>query len=132
MLQVRVIRAIIAAALAFAWVPLTAHCSISALPGFEFFRCSVEESHASHDSGGSGEPCNDGGCCAVESAKYQSSRQQPLEPIAPASVPPIEDPVVLLRTRPAEVCLGVLTAAPPELPVGWQFSLRAALPVRAP
>lgn len=132
LLKVRVFHAIIAAALAFAWLPLASHCSISTLPGFEFFRCSVEETHASHDSGGAGDPCRDGGCCAVESAKYQSTRQQPLDPIAPATVPPTEQSVVLLRPLPAEVCLGVLTAAPPELPVGWQFSLRTALPVRAP
>lgn len=131
-LSVRAFRAIIAAALAFAWLPLASHCSISTLPGFEFFRCSVEETHASHDSGGSGDPCGDRGCCAVESAKYQSTRQQPLDLIAPASILPIEPSCVLVLPLPVQVRLGILTAAPPELPVGWQFSLRAALPVRAP
>lgn len=131
----RAIRAIIAVALAFAWLPLASHCSISTLPGFEFFRCSVEETHASHGSGGSGDPCGDSGCCAVESSKYQSTRQQPQDLIDPASILPIEPSCasyLLVLPLPVQVCLGILTTAPPELPVGWQFSLRAALPVRAP
>ena len=125
----RAIRAIIAVALAFAWLPLASHCSLSNLPGFEFFRCSVEETHSSHDSG---EPCQDGGCCAVESAKYQSNRQQPLVLSTLELVAPIEASVVLVLPLPAQVCLGILSAAPPELRVGWQFSFRTALPVRAP
>ena len=132
LLWVRTVRAIVAAILAFAWLPLASHCSLSALQGFEFFRCSVEEAHASHDSDGSGEPCDDGGCCAVESAKYQTNRQQALEPIAFESGVSLTPRVVAPRVLFPQVCLGVLTAAPPDIPVGWRFSQRTALPVRAP
>jgi hypothetical protein len=118
--------------LALAWVPLMSHCRIEALTDLEIFSCSTEEHHSTDDSG---EPCGDDDtCCAVEFAKYQSPRQQEIVPVASLLIEPGADFCAAAATipLPAELCLGILTAAPPDMPVGWQFSLRAALPVRAP
>jgi hypothetical protein len=118
--------------LALAWVPLMSHCRIEALTDLEILSCSTEDHHSTDDSG---EPCGDDDtCCAVEFAKYQSPRQQEIVPVAAMLIEPVADFCAATATLPlpAEVCLGILTAAPPDMPVGWQFTLRAALPVRAP
>lgn len=114
--------------LAFAWVPLTAHCQMEAVPGFEFLRCSTDTQSTSE----TGDPCKDGGCCSVETAKYQAHRNQETGPVALVAILVANNFGVAEKSLPAEVCLGILTAAPPHLPTSWQFSLRAALPVRAP
>ena len=125
---VRIFRTMMVVLLALAWVPLTSHCSIEAVPGFEFLRCStdVQSSNEGND------PCKEGGCCAVESAKYQSPRHQEITPVVFVAILPADTFGVVEQSLPAEVSLGILTAAPPELPASWQFSLRTALPVRAP
>lgn len=118
--------------LALAWVPLMSHCRIEALTNLELLSCSTDEQHSTEDAG---EPCGDDDtCCAIEFAKYQSPRHQDLVPVAALAIQPVADFCSATATLPlpAEVCLGILTAAPPDLPVGWQFTLRAALPVRAP
>jgi hypothetical protein len=129
---VRTLRTWMVLLLALAWVPLMSHCRIEALTDLELFSCSTDEHHSTEDSG---EPCGDDDtCCAVEFAKYQSPRQQEIVPVAAMAILPAADfcsasaPLPL----PAEVCLGILTAAPPDLPVSWQFIYRAALPPRAP
>jgi hypothetical protein len=35
-------------------------------------------------------------------------------------------------TPPLEIRQGILTAAPPDFAIPWQFTFRAALPARAP
>jgi hypothetical protein len=125
---VRTLRTWIVVLLAIAWVPLASHCRIEAVPGFEFFRCSADAQTS--DQGG--DPCKDSGCCTVESAKYQSPRQQEIIPINLVAILPADNFRILEQSLPADISLGILTAAPPELSASWQFSLRTALPVRAP
>ncbi len=117
----------IVALLALAWVPLTSHCKIEALPGFEFLRCLTDAQTANEG----GDPCQDGNCCAVESAKYQSPRQQEVVPVVVSLLSACNFGLVE-QSLPAEVGLGVLSATPPDLPTSWQFSYRTSLPVRAP
>jgi hypothetical protein len=100
------------------------------MPGFEFLRCgTTADAEASHEHE---DPCGEGDCCTVESAKYHSPRQQEIAPLVWLAVLPANPLDVLEHSLPPEVSLGVLTAAPPELQSSWQFSLRMALPVRAP
>ena len=125
---VRTLRTVIVALLALAWVPLTSHCILESIPGLEFLRCACDTQLPSS----SGDPCQDDGCCAVESAQYQSPRQQDLIPIVVFAIIPAEVFGVLQPSLPPEVSLGIVTSAPPDLTTSWQFSLRTALPVRAP
>jgi len=114
--------------LALTWVLLTSHCKIEVMPGFEFLRCAADV----QPSNEGGDPCKDAGCCSIESAQYQAPRQQEIAPILVFAVVPADSLGVVERSLPKEVSLGILTAAPPELPTSWQFLSRTALPVRAP
>jgi len=115
--------------LALVWVPLTSHCRMEALPGLEFFRCAAEAQAPAEQ----GDPCDEGSCCPLETAQYQASRQDDALPILLDGLLTYSDSFgVIERSLPPEVCVGVLTAAPPELPASWQFYLRAAPRPRAP
>lgn len=129
--RLRSVRRILVLMLALLWVPLTAHCRIASVPGLEFLRCSSDQDH--HDGKGksSDEDC---GCCVQEHGKYSSSRWEKHIPefqadlIADSALP---DAWCELAREESE---GVLTAAPPPPPLDscWVFTLRLALPVRAP
>jgi len=114
--------------LAAAWLPLAAHCRLESLPGLAFLSCADEKAcHQGTDSPGSGE------CCSFESAEYFLPSHQPdVSPALVLALPPFESPTELVRGLPESVALGVLTAAPPDLPASWQFAFRTALPPRAP
>lgn len=124
----RIFRTLLLALLALAWVPLTSHCQIEAALGLDFLRCSTDEQAAT----GGGDPCKDEGCCSFEFAKYQSPRQQDVAPVVLLAIVPTDNIDVEDRSLPAQTCLGILTAAPPDLTSSWQFSFRTALPPRAP
>lgn len=116
---------------ALTWVLLTSHCMIEAMDGFEFLRCATDI-HAPSDSESGGDPCKDTGCCSIESAKYHAPRPHGLAPVVALVIVPADSFGVVEKSLPKEVSLGILTAAPPELPTSWQFLFRTALPVRAP
>ncbi len=134
--------------LALAWVLLSSHCRIEALPGLAFLSCGSEvytagltptgghdQDHESNDSNECGDPCTEKGCCSIESAKFHAPRQHDVAPVAPATLiglVPSDGFGPFELSIPVEVGRGLLTATPPELPSSWQFFLRAALPVRAP
>ena len=107
------------------WLPATVHCELESVPGLKFLRCAADGQNPNGD-------CKDDGCCAVEKSQYKSE-QVPLTvqspDLLPVSLLPILD---VANTLPAEVSLGILTAAPPELHQTWHFVSRMALPVRAP
>ncbi len=102
------------------------HCIFEGVPGFDFLKtCCFVDTGAS-----SPKDCESDGC-VVESGDYRAEEQsvsapQPLLLLALLSsvieVPLIEPQVTSL---PA-------SESPPELPKGWQFSHRTALPPRAP
>lgn len=114
---------------AFVWLPMTSHCRLESVPGFEFLACLTESS--CHGEQSSEKPA-DAGCCSVEKSEYKTEQFRVMLPsphlLAISSVPLLD----LANTLPAEVSIGILTAAPPGLTTSWQFSSRTALPVRAP
>ncbi len=135
--------------LALAWVLLSSHCRIEALPGLGFLSCASEvyaaglapsdgQDHDHKSNNECGDPCTEKGCCSIESAKFHAPRQHGLAPVAPVAVlgiVPVDglgsiDPFEL--SLPAQVGRGVLASVPPEWPSSWRFILRTALPVRAP
>jgi hypothetical protein len=126
-MRVRSLRSILLVFLALAWVPLTSHCKWETLSDFELFHCA---DNVATDSC-AGEPCDEDTCCAVEFVPYAPPRPQDGLP-ACAVILPADLPTALVQSPPPEVALGVLTAAPPDLPVSWQFAFRTALPARAP
>ncbi len=131
LLPVRTIRTVMVVLVALTWVLLTSHCKIEAMPGFEFLRCATDI-HAPAESESGGDPCKDTGCCLIESAQYHAPRQHELAPVVVLAIVPADNFGVVEHSLPKEVSLGILTAAPPELPTSWQFLSRTALPVRAP
>jgi hypothetical protein len=114
--------------MSLAWVTATSHCQLEVFPSLESLRCASEVKISDEGT----DPCNNSECCSVESGKYQSPKKQEMLPIFVVTILPVDNFASLVKSLPLEVCLGILTAAPPELQTSWQFSLRTALPVRAP
>ena len=109
------------------WSLAAMHCKLEALPGLEFLKscCFVETTTPSPKN------CESDGCGAVEDGGYRMEEQtatapQPLLIIAmlPAA---LEAPLPDLQNFSPTASL-----PPPDLPKVWQFTLRAALPPRAP
>jgi hypothetical protein len=113
---------------ALLWLPASVHCQLESLPGLEFFQCVVDEQLACDP----GKDCGDCGCFAVEQSQYKSEHIRltlPSPDLLPISFTPL---LPLASTLPVEVCVGILTAAPPQLLKTWHFASRTALPGRAP
>jgi hypothetical protein len=124
---VRRFRNICFALAALLWLPVSAHCQLETLPGFEFLRCSAE-GVSTGDS--SKHDCSN--CCTVEKSQCHSSQGRLIVSAPTLFLIPMAPAPETQHSLPAEVSLGVLTAAPPEKPTSWHFILRTALPVRAP
>jgi hypothetical protein len=107
---------------------LSAHYQLETIPGFEFLRC-ADETPAPLAAD---EHCGQAFCCAWESGQYHTLQDQPQarpELVVMPQAAPSADP----EDRPAlEIGEGLFSAVPPDLVTSWQFSSRAALPIRAP
>jgi hypothetical protein len=127
---VRYLKTIWIVGLALLWVPITAHCKLEIIPALSEILacCDHEEQSAPHQD----DDCEQDGCAAVESGKY---RTQDLDALVVApDFTPIDLPGAALEpgALPDEVSLGIFTTAPPPGERIWNFSLRTALPARAP
>jgi hypothetical protein len=121
----RFLRSVFFALAALLWLPLSAHCQLETVPGFEFLQCIDAQTPGDTD-------CNDSSCCAFEKSQYQSSQVRVTIP--PPDLLPLL-PVALIETRTTvsdEVSAAAFADAPPVLPKGWQFVFRVASPPRAP
>ncbi len=113
------------------WVPATLHCRLEQALSLELLSCcpheAAEKTPAHHES-----DCANDGCGAVESGFYKQEETQ----ATPGRPLPVLVVLVAPRLDDAPKCVRVLLAAvsrfPSELAKSWQFSFRAALPVRAP
>ena len=109
------------------WSLAAMHCKLEVLPGLDFLKsCCFADSAASSPHG-----CESDGCGPVEDGSYRAEEEtasapQPLLVLAGLSAV-IGAPLAEARAR----CL-VASHPPPDLSPPWQFSFRAALPVRAP
>ena len=109
------------------WVPLTTHCDLARLPGFEFLACADQAGSPPH----SDKDCTTDACAVVESGSYLIE-EQPLTLPAPVLLLVFVTPLTAdeLDTSPRD--LDLTDSAPPEHSHIWQFSFRTALPPRAP
>lgn len=118
--------------LALIWAPVTSHCLLERLPGFEFLSCCAHEdaeASAPHET----EDCSEDACAVVEEGFYKL--QDNGDPVPK----PVTVLVFLLDTALIEAPANGsdpdrARRAPPLLilKVSWQFFHRAAVPVRAP
>ena len=114
--------------LAVLWLPVSVHCQLEQLPGLEFLSCCSHEDTAPHQD----DDCAGDACAVVESGLYKIEERQ-----ASLSAPEFESsPGQALPSEMVPISPGadnlVFSTVPPELSRTWQFSLRTALPVRAP
>jgi hypothetical protein len=116
------------------WGLATLHCDLEQVPGLEFLAwCHLPETATHQENGAAPHPDNDceqDGCSVVESGLYKIEEQ------AAVPIPLLVENFVLpecevVPPTPAPGPL-LLNCSPPELPRGWQFSYRTALPPRAP
>src|SRR5688572_7493567 len=94
---------VIGIVLAVLWLPITAHCSLETLPGFEFLLC---------ETGPVENDCCEDACAQIETPSYKVSETDTVVP-----VPLFEfafNPVLIAVVPPTAVRPS--TAAPPEIP----------------
>jgi len=111
------------------WPLVASHCKLEQLPGFQFLACVEGEVDAGTTHQESG--CETDSCASLESGFYKTESGWLAVPPPPALLPPFLTTVSLEAVHPESDKI-LFETAPEELVVGWQFSLRTALPVRAP
>ncbi len=111
---------IVGLVLAVLWMPIVSHCAWENVPALQFFKCATDTPEKSD--------CGDDGCAQLETATYKVADTSTAVPVLLLM---LSIPVTFVERLPAEQ-LSPVTAAPPEVPAGWQFSFRTALPPRAP
>jgi hypothetical protein len=124
---VKSLRTLLTLLLVAVWPLATSHCSLEQLPGLAFLACADEAAAAPHQDN----DCETDTCASVESGLYKTE-DHPTVPTPPLISSELLTTVLLateLSTRETAV---YFNSAPPELSRLWQFSLRTALPPRAP
>ena len=106
------------------WLAAINHCRLEQIPILSFLSCNGE---ASQD-----DDCQTDGCAQVENGLYKTENNH-----IRVSTPAFTLVNFLALSAESLVCDQTspsrdLEFAPPEIPVGWQFSFRAAAPPRAP
>ena len=110
------------------WLPVTAHCALEAVPGFDFLQCCC---------GGDQPPqppsdCKENVCGAVESGLYKIE-DNPTPASGLARLPAFAGwEWVAEPPTDAAPHFAPVSSVPPELSRFWQFFYRTALPPRAP
>jgi hypothetical protein len=127
--RVKFLKLVFVLALLGLWLGAANHCRIENLPGLGFLVCSPHgetEPHQDND-------CDEDSCERVENAPYKSEQVRITAP-APAMILaeaglgfcPLHSDSLENFTYPPQ------SASVLQLPSGWQFSFRTALPPRAP
>jgi hypothetical protein len=105
------------------WLPATQHCQLEKVPGLGFLRCAGDRGESSDCAGDS--------CAAVEKGSYKPADYQRVAP-APVILAAAHSFELCADEFRKDLCFEVPTFPPPDLPGGWQFLTRTALPIRAP
>lgn len=103
------------------------HCMLEGVPGLEFLEtCCFGGAGSTAPSG-----CENDGCGPVEDGKYRLEEHHASAPLPPLRSVPLAAELDSPQTE-ARAAAPVSADPPPELPRGWQFFWRTALPPRAP
>lgn len=103
------------------------HCKLEALPGMEFLDTCCAGDSSGNDSNG----CDTDSCKSVEDASYRAQDERVAAPqpvlslAAILELPEVSLPAFSFNHLKPEM-------PPPDIPQGWQFVYRTALPPRAP
>ena len=126
LISVKSFRTLLTLVLVALWPLATSHCDLEQLPGFAFFACTEESPTAAPHQDND---CETDSCASIESGFYKTedSQQVPTPPLALSELL-----TAVLVTELSSVSNFDPETIPLELSRNWQFSLRAALPPRAP
>jgi len=127
---VRILKTILVLLLALAWVPLSLHCQIEAMPGWEFLACESEEEE--HSTPHQSSDCEDDFCQIIESGLYKTEERAPLLCSVNFLPPGVESSIAISMQPPDPGLSPSAIPSPPLLANTWQFTLRTALLPRAP
>jgi hypothetical protein len=123
---VKWLHSVVAVVLLALWLPATRCCTLEGAGVSGFADCCIDEGTDSQPE----QPCDGDTCCQLEKGIYK------LEQVSIGiSAPEISVPGDLVNALMADHDVSIASApssSPPDLPVSWQFSYRAALPARAP
>jgi hypothetical protein len=122
------LRTIFALGLAVLWLPISMHCRLEQLPGFEILACVEYPDEAAHQD----EDCTQDSCAVIESGLYRANPGQiwAIDP-PPSAAEWVQFLANLVDTSSA-FPLTADPQAPPGLACRWQFDLRTAPSPRAP
>ena len=126
--RVKILKRTIALTFAALWLPVSMHCSLETIPGFNLLDwcCDTAASQPAKDD------CSQDNCGEIEAGLYRVE-DNPTLTLKPATVLAMVFPVEAVQLpKPTPVVFLSADSSPPELAQTWQFSHRAALPVRAP
>lgn len=116
---------IVALVMLAAWMPAASLCLAECAGFVERGDCCPDESSGDANAAAHS-------CCLLASGSYKSDTHPPLV-VAPYAFVTAQVPSMILDAPPsAESVQPSPSSSPPDLPVSWQFSFRAALPPRAP
>jgi hypothetical protein len=123
-----ILKRTIALTLLALWLPVSMHCSLETLPGFNLLDCCCDTgaSQSAKDD------CAQSPCGEIEAGLYKiedNPTDTPNLAIVLAMASRIGAPQL---PEPTPTTFLAADSSPPELAKTWQFSRRTALPVRAP
>jgi hypothetical protein len=124
---VRHLKTTLCALLVVLWVPLFSHCLLERAGVWSADDCCTE--NAGSAEAPCNAPCSDQICCdqIYKAADRRPDVAAPVPVLLEQVLAPCDE-----STDGSQAPFDSLTTSPPELPVLWQFSSRAALPPRAP
>jgi hypothetical protein len=124
---VKSLRTLLTLLLVAVWPLVASHCRIEQLPGFDFLACAGEDADATQQ-----EDCETDSCATVESGLYKTEDGRQTVPTPPASLSPILTASLREAAESADEPIVAEDAASSDFRTTWQFSIRTALPPRAP
>jgi len=126
--SVNILKRTIALTFVALWLPVSMHCLLETIPGFNLLDWCCDTGASQSANGG----CAQDTCGEIEAGLYRVEDNPTLTPSL-AIILAMASPVQALQPpRPTATTLLPTGSSPPDLPQTWQFSHRAALPVRAP
>src|SRR5690349_13724447 len=78
---VQLVKKMLVLAIVFAWVPMSAHCKLEAVPGFSFLAC--------ESTSGAESDCDEKECCAFEFSVYKTDQVKLTSAPAAAQTVPV-------------------------------------------